>query len=224
MSKRACILYLIPEAILLFFIEIGKFLGWSTLPIRILMYIAIVINTIVTAYYFYHYRKKNHSENLIAYAIFTTAVADFFMTLIGNDTGFIPGIIVFCIVQVIYALYLCPAVKWLLIRAAFLAACLVGLKVVGMLNLKNALGIADLSLLLVNAIIAWTKARSKTSLLFRIGITLFLFCDLSITIRTLTSAGVQDIVDYLVWIFYIPSQVAITLSYTSPKPHRQPPV
>ena len=45
------------------------------------------------------------------------------------------------------------------------------------------------------------------------GITLFLCCDLFIALRTLTKGGIHDMVDFFVWIFYIPSQVAITLWY-----------
>ena len=64
-------------------------------------------------------------------------------------------------------------------------------------------------------ILSWTPTGAKTPLLFRIGITLFLCCDLLIALRGFTTRGTHDTIDLFVWIFYIPSQVAITLSYLS---------
>ena len=215
MSKKGLFCYLVSEGLLLCLIEVGKVCGWSVQAVRILMYTAILINTIIVGYCFCHSgtNRTKSSDRLVAYAIFTTAAADFFMTLIGVERGFLPGIILFCCVQIIYALYLRLTIKLLLIRIAFFAAGLIALNMAGMLSLSNALGFLDLTLLLVNAVIAWMPVGTKTSLLFRIGITLFLCCDLSITFRDLTIGDMHAIIDFLVWIFYIPSQAAITLSY-----------
>lgn len=218
-SKRGLTVYLLIEALLLCLVETGECAGWSTMTVQVLMYTAILINTAVVAYHFYTsgaYKKKE-SENLIAYALFTTAVADFFMTLIGAPVGFLPGVLLFCLVQVVYALYLSPYVEWFLIRAVFFAASVLCLKVAGMMSLENVFGLLDVSLLLINAVLAWTLARERTSWLFRMGITLFLCCDVSIVLRTLTTGSVHDMINYLVWVFYIPSQVALSLSYIKQK-------
>lgn len=103
--------------------------------------------------------------------------------------------------------------KLLLLRIALFAVCLMFLNRAGMLTPVNAVGILDLNLLLINTIIAWTAASAKTPLLFRIGITLFLCCDLSVALVNLTAGSVRNVSDFLIWIFYIPSQAAITLSY-----------
>ena len=223
MSKKGLYGYLVSEGLLLCLIEVGKVCGWSVQAVRILMYTAILINTIIVGYCFCHSgtNRTKSSDRLVAYAIFTTAAADFFMTLIGVERGFLPGIILFCSVQIIYALYLRLTIKVLLIRIAFFAAGLMALNMAGMLSLSNALGFLDLTLLLVNAVIAWMPVGTKTSLLFRIGITLFLCCDLSITCRDLMIGDMHAMIDFLVWIFYIPSQVAITLSYLYSE-HQQP--
>lgn len=105
------------------------------------------------------------------------------------------------------------AVLLCLIRTALFAVCLIILMIAGMLNLTNALGVLDITLVLVNVIIAWTSARERTPLLFRIGLTLFLCGDLAIMIRTLTTGTLHDGIDLLEWVLYLPSQVLITLSY-----------
>lgn len=212
--------YLVVEAILLCLIQIGKCMSWSVLAVRILMYAAILINTILVVYRFIRLGtdRTKSSEKYIAYALFATAAADFFMTLLGNNVAFLPGVILFCVVQIIYALYLRFTIKRLLVRIALFVVCLILVKVAGLLDLNNAFGVLNLSLLLVNVIIAWTPASKYTPLLFRIGITLFLCCDLAITFRTLTTGGLHNMIDFLVWIFYIPSQVAITLSYLNHAP------
>ena len=110
-------------------------------------------------------------------------------------------------------MYLRSSLRLLLIRLALFGAGLLVLNMAGMLDLANAMGVLDITLLLVNMIFAWMPASAKTSLLFKIGITLFLLCDVAITIRSLTSGKFKYMVDLFVWIFYIPSQIAITLSY-----------
>lgn len=129
MSKKGLYGYLVSEGLLLCLIEVGKVCGWSVQAVRILMYTAILINTIIVGYCFCHAgtNRTKSSDRLVAYAIFTTAAADFFMTLIGVERGFLPGIILFCFVQIIYALYLRLTIKVLLIRIAFFASGLMAL-------------------------------------------------------------------------------------------------
>ena len=215
MSRKSFILYLLTELILLCLVQAGQLDGWSNSVVQIFMYTAILINTVLTIYWFRkHGTDQNDSgDNFVAYALFVTAAADFFMTLIGTDAVFLPGVILFCLVQIIYALYLKSGVKSFLFRIALFIICLILLKKVGMLNLNNAFGLLDIILVLVNVVLAWTMARKRTTLLFRVGLTLFLCCDVSIVLRTLTDGGIHDVIAFLVWIFYIPSQVAITLSY-----------
>ncbi|MBR2834211.1 MAG: hypothetical protein IKE43_00650 [Coriobacteriales bacterium] len=217
MSTRGLIFYLVLEALLLCLIETGIYMSWNGQIVNTLMYAAILINTIVVAYRFFRLRADQRSahDKFIAYAIFVTAVADIFLTLIGSADTFLPGVILFCMVQIIYAIYLYPTAKSLLIRVALFAICLLLLKIFEMLSLSNAFGLLDISLLLVNVIIAWTLTRVKIPLLFRIGITLFLCCDLSIALRIFTTGEAFGIIGLLVWLFYIPSQVLITLSYLS---------
>ena len=45
------------------------------------------------------------------------------------------------------------------------------------------------------------------------GVTLFLACDTSIVIRALTSGAVKSAAWFMVWVFYVPAQVLLTLAY-----------
>jgi len=56
----------------------------------------------------------------------------------------------------------------------------------GVLNAVAAVGILDISLLLINVLTVWTTARKKIPVLFGIGSTLFLCCDVLICARVST--------------------------------------
>ncbi len=103
--------------------------------------------------------------------------------------------------------------KILLILYLIVEAILLVIIKAGMLSAGNVAGILNLTLILFNVIDAWTVKRVKPSLIFKIGITLFLLCDFSILFRGLDLGTVSDISAFLVWIFYIPAQVLIVLSY-----------
>ena len=212
MSKKGLIFYIVIEALLLCLIEICKIAGWDYTAELIIMYAAILLCTILAAYHFYRLgpERKSDGKKLIGYALFTTCAADLFMSLLEI---FIPGVIFFCLVQIIYALYLRPTAKSLTVRAVLLAVSLTALYITGKLDLTNALGVLDLTLILVNVIIAWTPSRAGTPLLFRIGMILFLCGDFAIAFRDLTQGDISFIIDLSVWAFYIPSQVLIMLAY-----------
>ena len=48
------------------------------------------------------------NPNLLAYGLFVTVIADFFLTFLGTAQYYLPGIAAFCIVQAFYMLYLRP--------------------------------------------------------------------------------------------------------------------
>ena len=79
MSKKGLLLYLVSEAILLCLIEVGKCVGWTAPVLQVMMYTAIVINTVIIAYRFYHLGsgRTKSADTIVAYALFATAAADF---------------------------------------------------------------------------------------------------------------------------------------------------
>ena len=103
-------------------------------------------------------------------------------------------------------------------RALLARACVaVGLMVIiglaGKLTFPNAVGLINISLILRNAVQAWTGKDAYVSMLFKVGITLFFLCDASIAVRTPSVGTVHDVVAFLVWSFYVPAQTLIMLSY-----------
>lgn len=206
--------YFAVEFVLLVAIKIMEFLHLD-IEVQYVMYAAILLNTIVAAYYFIRYGRNAdiRHTNLIALGLFATCIADVFLTLIGTDETKIPGFACFCIVQVIYLIYLKDGLVPIIIRCVLYAAALVVLYIVGMLDLMYAFGVLDILLILANTISAWRSRRFRSSLLFRIGITLFCLCDVCILFRTLLPGIAHDIAAFFVWTFYIPSQVLIVLAY-----------
>ncbi|MBE5969387.1 MAG: hypothetical protein E7242_04065 [Lachnospiraceae bacterium] len=217
-EKVILICYLIVEAILLVIIKALQIVDYNVRIIDNWMYTAIIVNTIITIIFFVKYAKhlENKHDNIIAYGLFLTLIADLFLTFIDQGNGSVCnfiGIACFCLVEFTYALYLKPGKITIILRIALFAAALIALYKVGMFDAGSIVGILNLILILFNVINAWTTKKVKVSLLFKIGITLFLGCDYAILFRGLTSGMVHDVADFVVWIFYIPAQVLIVLSY-----------
>ena len=97
MSKKGLFYYLGSEIFLLFLIEIGKLIGWGAPALPVLMYTAILINTAIVAYRFYHLgiSRMKYADKYVAFALFATGAADIFLTLIDTQAVYLPGVILF---------------------------------------------------------------------------------------------------------------------------------
>ena len=165
-------------------------------------------------------------------ALFLTLGADTLLVLL--DTQYLCGVILFCCVQVSYALYLEGRRKQYLwsdtdfggrghvhsgpaIRVIVPAAAILLLLGCGMLSPLSGAAVFSYSRLLLNTVLAFLaakKSRSQNDRLFAIGLLLFLGCDTCVGIRnSLLPAGIRDAAYMLNWIFYVPSQFLITLSF-----------
>ena len=215
--------YLAAELLLLI---LAKGLDLAAVPGSLLgaaEFAAIVLNTVVAFACYGKYRwagrqadaRAASRDDLVAWALLATLAGDFFLTLIGTEDVFVPGVLMFCVTQLLYAAYLRPGRASVISRAVLGAAGILVLGLSGRLTAASALGAADLALLSMNVITAWTRARENTPLLFRIGLTLFLLCDFSIALRFVTAGAVRAAAAFLVWVFYAPSQVLITVSYVN---------
>lgn len=210
------IAYIIWEFINLIIIKVlGSRLGPTNLEPQLkVMYLAIIVNTVVTAYFFVRYGVKIRSwDNFIALGLFMTCMADYFVTLILVKT---PGFVLFCVVELIYAIYLKPSVKNVILRILIYVLALILIGRAGIMNFSNAVGLFNVTLVMVNVVCAWIKyykTRHRYDLIFACGIAFFFACDFSILLRSLSTGTLQEIVAFLVWIFYVPSQVLIVLSY-----------
>lgn len=209
--------YLIAELLLLILVKAGDLIGIPALLYNCLAFAAILLNAAVA---FFYWRGPGRSrarvrEDLVAYALFVTLAGDVFLTLIGTEDVFVPGILLFCAAEALYAVYLGPRAWSAGLQVILTAAGILVLQWSGDLSAASALGALDLALLSVNMITAWTRAAKKTPLLFKIGITLFFLCDSFIALRMVTAGPVREAAAFMVWVFYAPSQVAITMSYVN---------
>ena len=212
-------IYLILEAIMFVAIKIAE-LTLPTRPMKIVMYTAIVINTVAALWLYRRYGKisRRQWDNLIALALMVNCAADIFLTLIGGERMFIPGFALFCTVEAIYAVYLKPGKINLVIRAVLFALCLFVARQLHLLTPANAFGLLNLSLLSVNVVSAWNARRrekSKASLLFAFALSSFLIGDISVALEIFTAEGTlfHTISALAVWTFYVPAQVLIVLTY-----------
>ena len=206
--------YLVIEGILLVLIKACELLALGRLT-NVVMYLAVLGNGAVTFFFWYCYGRNSQSKhaNNIALGMAVTMVADLFLTLIDTAWSLLPGFILFCGVQVIYALYLEMGRRGAIVRIVLCIAVPIALRFAGITDPVTVIGVIDLVLLLCNAVTAWLFARDRVSLSFKIGITLFLGCDVSIALRTLVTGAIHDAAQFMVWIFYVPALVFITLSY-----------
>ncbi|WOO36716.1 lysoplasmalogenase family protein [Anaerocolumna sp. AGMB13020] len=172
---------------------------------------------------------------ILAAALFFTGLSDYFL-LFTNSFTF--GMLSFSIVQLIYLLRL-----WYLDRGAVLiyrsllnlllwAGALTILKLLGIMNENTEL--SDKLLLyvasfyfvtilhnVIRSFIHMNKCKSSKSIIFSLGMFLFIFCDINVGIYNLEGfiAIDQEIFHKLyqfaevaMWMFYLPAQVCIALS------------
>lgn len=166
----------------------------------------------------------------IPLAVFTTLLADCFLVALHSLSNFefvsfispltanMIGYFIFGMVQVEYACYLGLTKRRVIIRVGFYLAFIVAIAAAGLLTLDRFIACLSMSQLILNTAYAWIehgKKRSLASLLMAVGITLFLGCDLCIMIRILAPAEgfIYSAICFMVWVFYIPSQVVLTSSY-----------
>lgn len=169
---------------------------------------------------------RTEDSLLIFTAFLFTAFADLFLLLL--DRWYAAGILLFCIVQLIYAKRFfawkkqgSPA-QWLL-RFVLPVSCFLLLAVFNSLTLLTGAAAFYGINLVINAVISVSFFHTGVShRLFSIGLWLFLCCDLCVAIHNLNFGiyTLQVFADYGMWLFYLPSQVLIALSCCSFLPRR----
>ena len=218
-SKLAVAIYIAVEAALLLLIKLLENIVDYDL-IRRLMFFAIVLDFALISFCYIWKKKRDERKKAPLAFIFLgmlfTLLADTFLVLI-NDF-YIVGVILFCAVQTLYALYLGMSLKQVLARLALFAVLLIIIVLAGRLDLLSGFSAYSMAMLSINAVTAWLKyGKDKTTarLLLALGLTLFFCCDANVGIMNATAANTMlNVVSaWLIWVFYIPSQVLIVLSF-----------
>ncbi len=158
----------------------------------------------------------------LSLALLFTLIADWFL-LVKND-NYVFGVCSFIVVQAIYFVRLIDdGVSFKrsgIIRAFAIAVVISILYVLELLDILTFVVSIYFVNLVLNAVDGYTLfSKSTKNKLFAIGMTLFIFCDLSVGLNNLSSyADVSKIATFIkiasfaMWVFYLPSQVLIALS------------
>lgn len=166
----------------------------------------------------------------IPLAVLTTFLADVFLVLtkdlaaegvirfMSAKTATLIGFFIFGLVQVVYAFYLKPTKLRIVIRVAFYLLFVALVFALDMLTLDRFIACLSMSQLILNVVFAWVdhgKDRTRASLLLAVGMTLFLLCDAFISVRMMLPSDtlVYEIIRFMVWVFYIPSQALLSTAY-----------
>lgn len=212
-------LFLVVEAVLFVSIQLAQ----SKLPqkhFKKIMFLAIFINTVHGLYIFFRYTKRKFDEwnNMLVLGLTANLLADVFLTLIAGPAMQIPGYAAFCVVESIYAIYLRPSKCNIIIRILLLLFLWLFAWSISLLTIANAIGLLNISLLIVNTLSAWRLHRDvncTASFAFAVGISFFLVGDICVAIELFLVPGtiLFALVAHLIWVFYLPAQVAIVISY-----------
>ena len=225
-------LFCVTELLVLIFLKLTQAFCPLTVSEVVPMFSAILINAIFMLFLVTRVKKAGKKTMIagIPLAVFTTLLADCFLVLLyglaeGELIHFITplisniiGFFIFGIVQVVYACYLGLTKRRLIIRVGFYICFIVAIAAAGILTVDRLIACLSMSQLILNAVYVWIenhKRQTKASLLLAIGITLFFGCDFCIMLRMLLppQGFIYAAICFMVWVFYIPSQVVLTSSY-----------
>ena len=162
---------------------------------------------------------RRPAGRLMAAALALTLLADTFLLLL--DVCYPVGVACFCGVQALYLVRIRRAGGWpaplcLVLRCGLAAAGLIGAGALGLLDPLTALALVYFSQLLCNGLESlFLRPRGAGVRLFSAGLLLFLGCDLCVGLHNLPLPIPTALTSFAavgMWLFYLPSQVLLTLS------------
>lgn len=169
------------------------------------------------------FRNTTRDNAIMLAALFFTAISDLFILVL--DKYYEIGLVTFIIVQslYLYRLYSDRLKKiyiTLAVRLGVMVALIITFAALNMLNLLIAECAIYITMLIANVVDAFIICKkSLKNVLFAIGLTLFLGCDICVGLRnfgTVLNVALPvwliNTVVVAIWAFYLPSQVLITLS------------
>lgn len=179
-----------------------------------LLFLSIVVNLTAALLFRFLYGRGQAAgkDHLILLALLLTTVGDLFLTCIG-EPFLTYGVFVFCIVETVYAIWLKSPRFSVILRAILFLLFFAGAILIENVSAMNVFAILNIAILFMNVIDAWTLKNRDTGWMFKFGITLFFCCDISLGMSVLLDGTPGRIFAFLIWMFYIPSQVLLTLRY-----------
>ena len=151
------------------------------------------------------YNKKKYRRLSMTF----TLIADFFLLVINKHYEL--GLLSFIIVQICYLYFLGNIdntyfTRFLIIRLSMFVVGTVLLIVSKNMSLLNELVLIYFSNLLTNAI----QSCFGSNKLLTLGLILFVCCDICVGLHNISAT--YTVASFLMWVFYLPSQVLIVLA------------
>lgn len=173
----------------------------------LLKFSAIALSLLYSAY-----TSKNGGDKLVTHALLITLCADVFLLLL--DDHYTIGVALFCLVQGLYFVRIFRnngrRSLWV-IRVLLLAAALAALLCFDMLTPLNILAAVYFTSFVCNLL----QSFSIGNRMFSLGLMLFICCDICVGMHNLqvfSTAVLYEFANVGMWLFYLPSQVLISLS------------
>lgn len=172
-------------------------LDWSGYFSSYIKYTGIVLCFLFSLY-------KSNTYRILAFAF--TLVADYFLLIANRNYEL--GLISFVLVQIVYCLLLKKRYgrTLVLLRFVFVVLGVFSLFIINDISLLSVLVVVYFSSLLINAVCA---CYSKDFLL-SVGLALFVCCDVCVGFNYISPNNF--FLFFLMWVFYLPSQVLIALA------------
>ena len=211
---------LLEIALYLSFLFIDKGIFVTRIESSTLKYVSISLCLAFSLYCLI--RKRKMTNCFIPIALVFTLISDYFLLFNTNQNLYVYGLITFIITQLIYfafILYLRKSKLELLINllVRFLLT-IAALVVAFYLNYSDVLTILALAYfveLLSNFLYSTFLIKlDKEYLIFLLGLLLFIGCDINVGLNNVhLFEGIDySLVNFLMWVFYLPSQVLLSLT------------
>ena len=211
---------LLEIALYLSFLFIDKGIFVTRIESSTLKYVSISLCLAFSLYCLI--RKRKMANCFIPIALVFTLISDYFLLFNTNQNLYVYGLITFIITQLIYfafILYLRKSKLELLINllVRFLLT-IAALVVAFYLNYSDVLTILALAYfveLLSNFLYSTFLIKlDKEYLIFLLGLLLFIGCDINVGLNNVhLFEGIDySLVNFLMWVFYLPSQVLLSLT------------
>ena len=215
MERAKRIIFIIIEAVIYTAFVFADFFGKDSTPIKYAGIILCLIYAVLSL-------KNGKDHVFLCVAFLFTLVADWFLLVKNNDYVF--GVAAFIVAQTVYLLRLVSlgvnTRRTIIVRLVVTISAISVLFVADLADLLTVLVAIYFVALVTNCVDSYTLFKNGVkNKLFAIGLTLFILCDVSVGINNFSAyfdvSAITWLITaarYLMWIFYLPSQVLIALS------------
>ena len=180
------------------------------MPDKILFGVIFII--ILSSFYYRVYAVDRRDAYLLRAGLVCTLVADFCMLILYNNTI---GLVFFICVQTIYIFRYLSARFYAVISIPVLLAVFIALSFTE-LTLETRLAAVYANALAAGVLAAFIRKKSyplPNRVIIPLGMVLFMLCDINVALINILPDGKgKTAARVLIWVFYLPSQVLLSVS------------